>query len=50
MQTWRGVISDDCVRAAHFLHDLIDNRDYCGSYLLTNDELSDIIKFVTVHS
>ena len=43
-----GVINDECMRAAHFLHDLIDNRDYCGRCLLTRDELCDIIKFVTV--
>jgi len=33
------VINDDCVRVAHFLHDLIDNRDHSGSCLLTKDEL-----------
>ena len=38
-----GMINDDCVRVAHFLHDLIDNRDY----LVTKDELCDI-KFVTM--
>jgi len=43
-----GVINDDCVRVAHFLTDLIDNRDYYGSYLRTKNELCDIIKFVTV--
>ena len=43
-----GVINDDCVRVAHFPHDLIDNRDYYGSCLRTKDELCDIIKFVTV--
>ena len=42
------MINDDCVKVVHFLHDLIDNRDYYGSYLLTKDELCDIIKFVTV--
>ena len=34
-----GVINDDYVRVAHVLHDLIDNRDYYGSCLLTMDEL-----------
>ena len=43
-----GVINDECMRAAHFPCDLIDNRDYCGRCLLTRDELCDIIKFVTV--
>jgi len=43
-----GVINDDYVRVAHVLHDLIDNRYYYGSCLLTMDELFDIIKFVTV--
>ena len=43
-----GVINDECMRAAHFLRDLIDNRDYCGRCLLNRDELCDIIKFVTV--
>ena len=38
-----GVINDDCMRAAHFLHDLIDNGDYCGRCLLTRDEVCDII-------
>jgi len=41
-----GVINDECMRAAHFLRDLIDNRDYCGRCLLTRDELCDIIKLV----
>ena len=44
-----GVINDNCMRVAHFLHDLIDNRDYYGSCIyITKDELCDIIKFVTV--
>jgi len=27
------------MRVAYFLHDLIDNKDYCESCLLTKDEL-----------
>ena len=42
------MINDDCTRDVHFLYDLIDNRDYYGSCLLTRDELCGIIKFVTV--
>ena len=30
-----GMINDDCVRVAHFLHDLIDNGDHYASCLLT---------------
>ena len=43
-----GVINNECMTAAHFLRDLIDNRGYYGRCLLTRDELCDIIKFVTV--
>ena len=42
-----GVINDECMRAVHFLRDLIDNRDYYGRCLFTRDELCNIIKFVT---
>jgi len=42
-----GRINDDCMRVAHFLHDLTDNRDYYGSCLLTKNALCGIIKFVT---
>ena len=44
-----GVINNECMKAAHFLRNIIDNnRDYCGRCLFTRDELCDIIKFVTV--
>ena len=43
-----GMINDECMKAANFLRDLIDNRDYYVRCLLTRDELCDIIKFVTV--
>jgi len=42
------VINDDRMTVAHFLHDLIDNRDYYGICLLTKDELCGITKFVTI--
>jgi len=45
-----GVINDDCVRVAHFLHDLIDNGDHYASCLLTKFMTMEYIVVFSLHS